>query len=500
MIMLMFPRIVSRLSLSPSAMSDLVFYARRLKQESVTRTFSAIAAVLIVGLQFATIIAPPAPSNAASPNDIIYGGFVNKDDLLNRYDSSAELQTLYNYFGISRADVTSAHTATINSKDHSLTSIGRNQHDASDGKITLGSHTYWSRGLYVWDTGVYVTKGSSYQVLEGIRSRDGGYFAIMFHCGNIVFKTLPPKPTPPPPPKPSPTPVPAPPTRSAKSPSLDCVRLAASINQGTAPLTVKFTGLGAATGQSISDYLFDFGDTGTDKRPTGSVVHVYQNPGKFIAHLQVKGSLGKTTDHTSLCDVSITVTPPPATYTRAKSALNVTQNTDATTKPAHAGDVVTYTLTTKNIGGTGDDYTVVEHIDDILEYAGVTDFGGATLKDGVMTWPATKIAPGKGITKTFTIKIKNPIPAAPVGRSDKFSYDLRMDNIYGTTVRIALETPLAKQVEGASTQLPATGAPTATLIVLGVSVLTLFFYFRNRQLMTEIKLLRGHYQGGGGYL
>jgi hypothetical protein len=422
----MFPRIVSRLSLSPSAMSDLAFYARRLRQESVTRTFSAIAAVLIVGLQFATIMVPPSPTNAASPNDIIYGGFINKNDLLNRYDGSAELQALYNYMGISRSDVSQAHEATINSRDHSLISMGRNQHTASDGKITLGSHTYWTRGLYVWDTGANVARGSTYRVLEGTRARDGGYFAVMFQCGNIVFKTL------------------------------------------------------------------------TTASPTAT--HTYTAGGKWPATLKVKGSTGTVSAAIPACSFTINTTTPPAAYSRSKAAQNLTQNLDATTRPAHAADDIRYTLTTKNIGGTTDGYTVVEHVEDILEYADITDLGGATIKDGVMTWPETPIAPGKSILKTFTIKVKSPIPATPVGRSDKFSYDLRMDNIYGNEVHINLEVPLAKQVEGASTNLPDTGASTATLIVLTVSALTLFFYFRNRQLMSEIRLLRGQYQGGGGYL
>jgi LPXTG-motif cell wall-anchored protein len=119
----------------------------------------------------------------------------------------------------------------------------------------------------------------------------------------------------------------------------------------------------------------------------------------------------------------------------------------------------------------------------------------------VLAWPATPVKPGESFIKAFTIRVKDPLPTTPVGLSDKFSYDLRMDNIYGNNVRIQLEAPLAKQVEGASTQLPDTGAATSTIIILAVSALTLFFYFRNRQLMTEIKLLRGHhYQGGGGYL
>jgi LPXTG-motif cell wall-anchored protein len=51
-------------------------------------------------------------------------------------------------------------------------------------------------------------------------------------------------------------------------------------------------------------------------------------------------------------------------------------------------------------------------------------------------------------------------------------------------------------VEGASTSLPETGAGTSTLIVLFIAGLSLFFYFRNRQLVKEIRILRNDYQGG----
>lgn len=488
----MFQRIVSRLSLSPSAMSDLVFYARRLKQEKITRTFSALAAVLIVGLQFATIAAPPAPSNAASSNDIIYGGFVSKNDLLNRFDASDELKTLYDYFGINRTDIQNTRETTINSKDHSLISIGRNQHGTSDGKVVLGSHTYWTRGLYVWDTGANVQRGSSYKVLEGTRSRDGGYFSVIFHCGNIVFKTLPPKPVPPPPPKPPATPIATPPPKA----TLACVKLNGDVSTGEVPLTVNFTGEGTASNQTITEYQFNFGDGKTTNQPEPAVSHQYNTAGKWTATLKVKGSKGTLSDATPACSFTVTTTTPPAVFTKAKSALNVTQTVDATTKPALPGDTIRYSLTTKNTGGTTEDYAVIEHIEDVLEYADVVDAGGADLAGGVLSWAATKLEPDKSLVKNFTVKVKDPIPTTPVGLSDKFSYDLRMDNIYGTGVQIAITPPLAKQVEGASTTLPDTGAASTTFLILLVVAVCLFFYFRNRQLMTEIKLLRGEYQGG----
>jgi hypothetical protein len=488
----MFPRIVSKLSLSPSAVSELAFYARRLKQESVTRTFSAIAAVLVVLLQFATITVPPTPSNAASSNDIVHGGFVSKNDLLNQWDSSAELRNIYGHWGITRQDLVNSKKIQINSKDHNLLSLGRQQFRSNDTKVDIAGRTYWARHLYEFDTGNNVKTGSYYDVLQGYSSKYNLYFAIMFHCGNPVFRSFPPAPVPPAPPKPAPKPAPAPPKAG-----LACINLNSNVIAGIIPLTVKFTGSGTASGQSISDYIFDFGDSTIANKTTGAAEHTYQNAGTFTAHLQIKGSQGKITDRSEACSATITTTTPPADFSKVKTALNLTQNVDATSKPAQPGDQIRYMLQTKNIGGTTAPYTVVEHLEDVLEYADVTDAGGGTLEGGVMTWPSSNIHAAATLTESFTVTVKNPVPNTPVGLSNPMSYDLHMDNVYGNGIEIAIQPPLAKQIEAASTNLPDTGAPSATVIVLIVCALSLFFYLRNRQLMAEIKLLRGDFQGGG---
>jgi LPXTG-motif cell wall-anchored protein len=457
---------------------------------------------------------------------------VSKADALNRYDERAELRNLYTtYFGISRADIAAAKIATINSRDHSLHSTGRVQHAANDTVINTGGNTYFGRPLYIWDTGSNVTNGSSYQVLEGYTSRDHSYWAIMLRCGNIVYKTLPkpapapvitPKPTPAPTAKvtpvptpkitPAPTPkiTPAPTPKPVTTPkpvatpkptatptvALTCVKLTSNANAGTAPLDVNFTGEGAAVGQTITEYQFSFGDGTTQHSATATAKHTYKTPGHWVAKLAIKGSTGAVSSAPDACTYAIDTTATPAAFLKSKSAQNLTQNRDATTTMAQAGDQIRYTLTTKNTGGTNDDYIVVEHLEDVLEYANITETGGASLDKGVLTWPASSLAPGATLTKTFTATIKSPVPATPVGISDRFSYDLRLDNIYGNQVSISVAPPLAKQVEGASISLPNTGAATSTLIVLGISLLTLFFYFRNRQLITEIRILRGTYQGG----
>lgn len=418
----MFKQIVSKLSLSPSAISELAFYSRRLSRERTTRTFSAVGAVLIIGLQFATVLAPPTPSNAASPNDIIYGGVVSKADLLNRYDSDPKLRDLYKHFGITRQDIVNTAVATINSQDRSLNSTGRLQHQATDQKLTAGSTTYWARPLYAWDTGWNMQSGSSYKVLAGQRFLDHGYFSIILQSGNIVFRSVPlqPKPTQSPTPTPTPTPKPTATPRSKVKP-----------------------------------------------KPT---------PTPALAPAPVPA--------------------PPAEYRKSKSAMNLSQSINATTAPARAGDLIRYQLTTENVSGGPESYTLVEHIGDILEYATLADNGGATLQDGALTWPASIIKPGEALVRTFTIKVNNPIPATPAGLSDKFSYDLRLDNVYGNGVTISLDPPVAKQVEDVTASLPPTSPGVSTVIVLIVSALAIFFYYRNRQMSSEVRILRHDYHGG----
>jgi uncharacterized repeat protein (TIGR01451 family)/LPXTG-motif cell wall-anchored protein len=177
--------------------------------------------------------------------------------------------------------------------------------------------------------------------------------------------------------------------------------------------------------------------------------------------------------------------------------MNTTQGTDATTVTANAGDTIRYTLNTKNVGPTTINYQVSDQIDDILEYANVIDSGGGVLDGGTITWPTTAIDAGDMLVETFTVRVKDPIPSTPIGVTDSHSFDLRMDNIYGNDVHINVHAPLPKQIEQAASILPNTGPTVTTLIILVVAGLVLFFYFRNRQLLTEVKHLRSDYDAGG---
>src|SRR5690606_34414368 len=131
----------------------------------------------------------------------------------------------------------------------------------------------------------------------------------------------------------------------------------------------------------------------------------------------------------------VIIVPPPAVpnVELSKKAHNVTQNKDATKVTAKAGDVIKYTLIAKNVGTvTVPNFVVQDNIADILQLADITDFGGATLdaNSKVLTWPAFNIPVNTHLERTFTVRVKNPVPTGT---------DYIMTNIYGNKVEVPVE-------------------------------------------------------------
>ena len=502
----MFPQIVSHLSITPQAVNQLVFYGRRLAKEDVTRKLSMVFALLLVVLQIAVIAAPPSPANAADPNDIIHGGFAKKSVLLADYDSQtnqgANLRALLHYFGIERSDIANPDTkeGDINSSDHSLLSLGRTPHSGDVKTIHCCGDTFYLRPLYVWDTTPYTIKyGSTYRALIGRRAIDGGYFALMNACGNIVVRNVPK-------PKPSPTPTPV-------VSAFACSDLKASTTSGKTPLTVNFTGVASTKNDTIKEWVWDFGDgTKAESTATNKVSHVYKKSGHWTASLRVRDTKGNLSPAITACSVTVSAntTPPPLPpqITQQKSALNLTQlkdgqPVDATTVTSQAGDSIKYTLSTTNTGGSVQSgFVVQDNLTDILEYATVTDLGDANLAtdaDGQQSivWPKEDIAAGQTLVKQFTVQVKDPVPTTARGVSNPDSFDFKMDNVYGNGITIPVQPPAITTVaETTSQNLPQTGAGTDALIVFLFGGLVTYFWARNRQLMAEVKILRTDYQGG----
>ncbi|HUC86726.1 MAG TPA: hypothetical protein VMR75_00155 [Candidatus Saccharimonadales bacterium] len=428
----MFRDIVSNLSLSPAANTHLAFYWRRLKREQLSRQLSVVMAIVLVGLQVAMVVAPPDAADAASPNDIIYGGISSRAQLLQIYDQDHDsvghggYHDLFAHFGIDRDDLANTVHQNINSTDHSLWSVGRDHEFAQDQAFTAGgSTTYYIRPLYLWGDNI------SYPALVGHRHGDGAWFAVMEGCGNIVIQMS------------------APPTVVSQTP------------QPTTP-------------------------TPTTPAPT-----VAPTP---------------TTPAQPATPTTPVVTPTPNLTTNiseSKTALDIPvgggASFNANGATAAPGDTIQYTLATKNSGsGSEKNYVVADDVHDVLQYSTLLNPGGGTLSSGVLSWPAVTIGAGQTQLDTFQVQVVNPIPSTPVSASDPLSYDLKMQNTYGNTVITSLPAPTAKQVQAAAATLPQTGAGTDSLIVLVLVGGITYFYFRNRQLVTEIGMLRGDHYGDGG--
>jgi hypothetical protein len=194
-------------------------------------------------------------------------------------------------------------------------------------------------------------------------------------------------------------------------------------------------------------------------------------------------------------------TPPaPGKVTLSKTARNITQgNVSASSITAKENDKITYTLTAENVGGVAKVTKLEDNLADVLQYATIIDKGGATFNETtkVLSWPDITLAPKEKQTRTFAIQILATIPATPKGLSDPSSYDCVIENVFGTSgVTIPIVCAPPKVIERVTTELPRTG-PTENMVFAGVVLAVVaYFYFRSRQLGTEVRLIRRDLNSG----
>lgn len=531
----MFRQIVSNLSFSPALVGQLGFYAKRLRKEEATRRIGLIFTALALVVQSFAVFSPPESANAASGNDVIYGGLKDKNQLLAIYDQNrdsaghTDIQQIYTYFGITRQDIANGNVTTFNSRDQNLSirSVGRStfawQRDPH--AIPGTNSTVYESLLYQFDTTPWTKEhGSQYTALVGKRASDGKWFAIMFGCGNPAYITLPP-----PPPQPA----------------------AACSSLKITPVTrTKFTFMAKSTksnGATISGYTY------VVKNSTGSVVHTqniasadvtnsytydFTKDGSYTVTMTVKTSVGEKTDPN--CQQPITVTPEPrcplnpdlvesnpdckpcendktiwykdkdctSTYELNKTVKNTSQLVnDANNTTVKAGDRIEYRLSVKNTGNKTGTYTITDNLSDVLEYADIIDTGGGTLakkdastpveKVNTITWPAIEIKPGVTIEKIVSVQIKASIPATPQGLSNIESYNCRLvNNFAGKNTTLKVDCPAPKVVEQVVTELPKTG-PTENIVFGGLLLAVVaYFYARSRQMKKEVRLIRRDLNAG----
>ena len=221
----------------------------------------------------------------------------------------------------------------------------------------------------------------------------------------------------------------------------------------------------------------------------------YANEGQFKAKIIVQPKAGTDYKESASCEITDTVVKPYTRINLSKGVSNLTQNIpDAAGKVARASDELEYTLSINNSGNTDATNYVVDSdaLNDILEYADLVKYDGASFDrtNQRLTWPATTI-PAKGtVRKSFTVKVKNPIPTTPPSVSDPLSFDYKLRNIYGNEIVVPLDKPVAGQTYETVSSLPNTGPGTSLLISVLATVIIGYFYARSRLLIKEVAIVR----------
>jgi uncharacterized repeat protein (TIGR01451 family) len=525
-----FKRLVTRLPFNPSLINQLSFYGKRLRKESSVRRIGFIFIALTFFIQFFAVIAPPQSSMAQdTDNDIIRGGFQSQaEGVTNCTNNVQGFNEILGHFGITCGDLQNGTPVTVRSTDNNrqLMSLGRKPYGkANEQTLTINNNPFYIRSLWAWDQGY----DSTYQAIQGTTA-NGLTFFILYDCGNPVFVGVPPPPPPP----------------AVKSVNCSLLLMdhenGAIIKKGTKVAALgHFNGANMGPGDVVNmNYDYVNADTGVavvQPTPANGVpfnngratdtenrYFVMNTPGRFTFRLAgtyngalIPGSF------TGACSRTISVEVPPVTcvenpdmpkckpceeskdnnpidcLVKSKNATNVTTNTpNANNTTANPGDVITYTLFTKNTGKvTIKKYIVSESMSDVLDYAEITDLhGGIIDKDNIVRWPAVDMKAGQTVKNQITIKVKSPIPSTPTSISNPGKYDLIMTNVYGDTVNIKLPPTIIKITETTTTTLPNTGPGTNIAIAFVLVTVAGYFLARTRLQVEEIDIIRHEYGTG----
>jgi uncharacterized repeat protein (TIGR01451 family) len=512
----MFKKLLSNLPFNPSLIGQVSFYAKRMHRETSIRRLGLILVIFAFFIQFFAFISPPQPTLAASGNDIIPGGFTTQASAVNWCNTNLEIKTIYGYFGVSCDAIAHAAVQTRNTRDYNsqLYSLGRYPYGKpGETPVRIGAQTFYMR--YLWGWGTY-----NFQALVGTRS-NGTPFMIMFDCGNIVIVGAPTPPPPPPSTPPPPPPSTPPPVTQPKCPldnsinknDLRCTPcpynpsiIATNVNckPPVCPLdkTINADSPKCKSCPYNPQILRD--NPQCQQCPYPGLGAIGKNNPLCKEPCPYNSTISKDSPSCKPCDQATSNSDASACLILSKTASNTTQHinkADGTT--ANAGDVIEYSLETKNTGKAAvPNFTVQENIGDILEYADVIDYhnGKFDQKTQIVTWPGATIAANSSLVQHLTIKIKSPIPSTPVSTSNPGTGDLTMTNVYGNAVEIKLPPSVIKTTEQLTTAtvLPNTGPGESLAITFAITTIVAYFFARSRLLAKELDIVRSDYANIGG--
>lgn len=195
----MFRKLVSNLSFSPALITQVSFYAHRLRQEEITRRLTVMFVVLALIVQSLAVFSPPESANASSEQDLIRGGVLDLNDLLTRFDKNTDdIKDIYSTLGIERQDIAAAQFGSFNSKDgiYSLSRYG--QYSTEQGETSFsykrsggGSGIRFISPLALADTSASKERnGTTYDGWIGQSDRLG-WFAIIKTSASVATKGFP---------------------------------------------------------------------------------------------------------------------------------------------------------------------------------------------------------------------------------------------------------------------------------------------------------------------
>lgn len=134
----MFRKLISNLPYSPALITEVGFYAKRLRDEDVTRRVTVLFVVLAMVMQSLALFSPPESANASSEQDIIRGGVSDLNDFLVRYDHNEDdVKDIYTTAGITRAEIVAAHSGTITATHNTYIMSRYGQMSATSKEISL---------------------------------------------------------------------------------------------------------------------------------------------------------------------------------------------------------------------------------------------------------------------------------------------------------------------------------------------------------------------------
>ena len=133
----MFRKLVSNLPFQPALLSDVAFYAHRLKQEHAIRRLGFILILIGFGIQIFAVAFPPESSLATNAGDIIYGAS-SKKDVLTAYRKNEDqfgrkdIRAIFDHYGIGEAQIEKATSTTVKDSNKNYINTSRSTTQFAD--------------------------------------------------------------------------------------------------------------------------------------------------------------------------------------------------------------------------------------------------------------------------------------------------------------------------------------------------------------------------------